>query len=154
MRSVLSYPFFVASLEFVAKESLTVGRTRNPDCERGRALGKLELRLGLGGMCWGDLCPNDTLCASNLTWARTSFWGRCAQPVKTHLSLIGNSIDFSFARRISHSSVKLTITASANVQCDWRQLNTAINGDVTESEKFAQTLDTKNGLETAGNSAA
>ena len=34
MRSVLSYPFFVASLEFVAKESLTVGRTRNPDCER------------------------------------------------------------------------------------------------------------------------
>ena len=81
MRSVLSYPFFVASLEFVAKERLTVGRTRNPDCERGRALGKLELRLGLGGMCWGDLCPNDTLCASNLTWARTSFWGRCAQPV-------------------------------------------------------------------------
>ena len=71
-----------------------------------------------------------------------------------HLSLIGNSIDFSFARRTSHSSVKLTITASANVQCDWRQLNTAINGDVTESEKFAQTLDTKNGLETVGNSAA
>ena len=54
MRSVLSYPFFVASLEFVAKESLTVGRTRNPDCERGRALGKLELRLGLGG-CAGEI---------------------------------------------------------------------------------------------------
>ena len=57
MRSVLSYPFFVASLEFVAKESLTVGRTRNPDCERGRALGKLELRLGLGGDVLGRSLP-------------------------------------------------------------------------------------------------
>ena len=46
----------MASLEFVAKESLTVGRTRNPDCERGRVLGKLELEIGEGGM-WGRSLP-------------------------------------------------------------------------------------------------
>ena len=51
MRCVL----FVA-LEFVAKESLAVGRTRNPDCEGGRVLGKLELEIGEGGM-WGRSLP-------------------------------------------------------------------------------------------------
>ena len=67
------------ALEFVAQESL--GRTRNPDCEREEALGKVLPEIGAKpGDVRGDLCPNDTLCVQ-LQLGKNKLFDTCARPV-------------------------------------------------------------------------
>ena len=89
------------ALEFVAQESL--GRTRNPDCEREEALGKVLPEIGAKPGDVREIFALMTPCASNFSWARTSFLTPVHAPwPKIYLS----PVLFSFALSNSKSSVK------------------------------------------------